>query len=209
LGYSGTLVVSQDLALEYPEPELISHSSNMLILKYADWVLSHQVVDGESMYSQVGLTGVTGEFIQSIFIPEKRSVLPNWLQLLAEEQGREFGLPEGEVIGQKIGEFELLGTYSKQHRSGYLYVFDRAAIHHIVIQGTEEREVQRPVDRLVRRCGFPLSRTASVTLGQWKCKQTLLSSSVKAKPQAQNSQFVCLANRYQRLATLEIRTAFY
>jgi len=33
LGYSGTLVVSQDLALEYPEPELISHSSNMLILK--------------------------------------------------------------------------------------------------------------------------------------------------------------------------------
>ena len=107
----------------------------MLILKYADWVLSHQVVDGESMYSQVGLTGVTGEFIQSIFIPEKRSVLPNWLQLLAEEQGREFGLPEGEVIGQKIGEFELLGTYSKQHRSGYLYVFDRAAIHHIVKSG--------------------------------------------------------------------------
>ena len=88
LGYSGTLVVSQDLALEYPELELISHSSNMLILKYDDWVLSHQVVDGESMYSQVDLTGVTGEFIQSIFIPEKRSVLPNWLQLLAEEQGR-------------------------------------------------------------------------------------------------------------------------
>jgi len=40
------------------------------------------------MYSQVDLTGVTGKFIQSIFIPEKRSVLPNWLQLLAEEQGR-------------------------------------------------------------------------------------------------------------------------
>lgn len=37
LGYSGTLVVSQDLALEYPEPELISHSSNMLILKYAPY----------------------------------------------------------------------------------------------------------------------------------------------------------------------------
>ncbi len=88
LGYSGTLVVSQDLALEYPEPELISHLSNILILKYDDWVLSHQVVDGESMYSQVDLTGVAGEFIQSIFIPEKRSVLPNWLQLLAEEQGR-------------------------------------------------------------------------------------------------------------------------
>ena len=139
LGYSGTLVVSQDLALEYPEPELISHSSNMLILKYDDWVLSHQVVDGESMYSQVDLTGVTVEFIQSIFIPEKRSVLPNWLQVLAEERGREFGLPEGEVTSQKVGQFELLGTYSKQHRSGYLYVFDRAAIHHIVIQGTEER----------------------------------------------------------------------
>lgn len=37
LGYSGTLVVSQDLALEYPEPELISHSSNMLILKNAPY----------------------------------------------------------------------------------------------------------------------------------------------------------------------------
>ncbi len=101
LGYSGTLVVSQDLALEYPEPELISHSSNMLIHK-------------------------------------KRSVLPSWLRLLAEEQVREFGLPKGEGTSQKVDQFELLGTYSKQHRSGYLYVFDRAAVHHIVIQGTEE-----------------------------------------------------------------------
>jgi len=48
-------------------------------------------------------------------------------------------LPEGEVTSQKVGEFELLGTYNKKHRSGYLYVFDRAAIHHIVIQATEER----------------------------------------------------------------------
>lgn len=137
--HSANLVLSQDLALEYPEPELISHTSSMLILKYEDWVLSHQVVDGASMYSQIDLSGVVGDFIRSVFIPKERASLPGWLQVLAEGQGREFGLPEGVVTSQGIGEFELLGTYSKQHAAGYLYLFDRAAIHHFVVQGSEER----------------------------------------------------------------------
>lgn len=138
LAHAGNLVLSQDLEIHYPTPVLISHTSTVLLVKFDDWVLSHQVVDPTSIYPQVDLSGIEDTYIQSIFKPEVRNTLPKWLRVLSEEQAVEFGLPDGGVTQRKVGEFEILGTYSEKHGSGYLYIFDRAAVHYLTVQGTQD-----------------------------------------------------------------------
>lgn len=134
---ANNLVLSQDLRMDYPDPILISHTSSMLLIKYDDWTLSHQLVDPAAIYGNIDLTGLEKTFLQSIFLPNVRSTLPQWMQVLSEDQAAEFGLPEGTVTHQQIGEFDLLGTYNPVHGSGYLYLFDREAIHHFVVMGSE------------------------------------------------------------------------
>ncbi|MBC7192066.1 hypothetical protein [Marinobacter sp.] len=63
---AGNLVLSQDLALDYPEPELISHTSTTLIFKYEDWALSHEIVDAETFYPGVDLSGQAEQFIRHV-----------------------------------------------------------------------------------------------------------------------------------------------
>jgi len=136
---SGELVLSQDLALDYAEPKLISHSSNTLILKYDDWILSHRVVDPTAIYPKIDLSGVEELYLKSLFLPASRDSLPEWLQVLAKEQAQQFGLPEGQVAADNVGDARILGTYNQNNEEGYLYIFDRAAIHQLTITGTEKQ----------------------------------------------------------------------
>lgn len=136
---SGELVLSQDLALDYAEPKLISHSSNTLILKYDDWVLSHRVVDPTAIYPKIDLSGVEELYLKSLFLPASRDSLPEWLQVLAKEQAQQFGLPEGQVAADNVGDARILGTYNQKNEEGYLYIFDRAAIHQLTIMGSEKQ----------------------------------------------------------------------
>lgn len=136
---SGEWVLSQDLALDYAEPKLISHSSNTLILKYDDWVLSHRVVDPTAIHPKIDLSGVEELYLKSLFLPASRDSLPKWLQVLAKEQAQQFGLPEGQVAADNVGDARILGTYNQKNEEGYLYIFDRAAIHQLTIMGSEKQ----------------------------------------------------------------------
>ncbi|OZB13032.1 MAG: hypothetical protein B7X58_10280, partial [Marinobacter sp. 34-60-7] len=118
------LVLSQGLALAYPEPQLISHSSNTLILKYDGWVMTHRVVDPTAIYPKIDLSGLEKEYLTSIFIPDERESFPGWLRALSEEQASEYGLPSGQVIKKTVGEAQILGTYNDQRAEGYLFVFE-------------------------------------------------------------------------------------
>lgn len=137
--YAGAnnLVLSQDLEMDYATPKLITHTSSVLFIKYDDWTLSHQVVDPTSIYTNIDLSGVEKQFLHSVFLPDVRSSLPRWMRVLSEEQASEFGLPDGAVTNQQVGDFQLLGTYSSTHNAGYIYLFDRAAIHQFVVLGSE------------------------------------------------------------------------
>lgn len=136
---AGNLVLSQDLALDYPEPELISHTSTTLIFKYEDWVMSHEIVDAETFYPGVDLSGNGEIFIRAFFIEDVRSSLSPELREMAVDQREAFDIPDDAVFKDSLGAFEILGGFSKAHGLGHLYVFDRAAIHHIVIKGNETR----------------------------------------------------------------------
>lgn len=136
---AGNLVLSQDLALDYPEPELISHTSTTLIFKYEDWALSHEIVDAETFYPGVDLSGQAEQFIRSFFIEDIRASLSPELREMVVKQREAFDIPDSAIYKDSTGSFDILGGYSQTHERGHLYIFDRAAIHHIVIKGNEAR----------------------------------------------------------------------
>jgi hypothetical protein len=136
---AGNLVLSRNLALDYPEPELISHTRTALILKYEDWVLSHEIVDPENFYPGVDLSGNTESFIRAFFMEDVRPSLAPELREMAVKQREAFEISDPDVYRDTLGEFDILGGYSEVHGLGHLYIFDQAAIHHIVIKGNEAR----------------------------------------------------------------------
>ncbi|WP_432468903.1 hypothetical protein [Agarivorans sp. Z349TD_8] len=90
--FAGELVVSPSFKITYPEPELISHSADTLILKYGDWNFSHAIINPETMYASIDLSGLELAFVKSIFSPEVRETQATWLAALAAEQAATFGL---------------------------------------------------------------------------------------------------------------------
>lgn len=133
------LVLSQNLALDYPNPKLISHTSTTLIFKYEDWAMSHEIVDAEAFYPGVDISGDAERFIRSFFIEDIRPLLSPELRELAAKQREAFDIPDHAVYDHSLGSFEILGGYSETHGLGHIYIFDLAAIHHIVVQGQEKR----------------------------------------------------------------------
>lgn len=136
---ASNLVLSQDLALDYPEPKLISHTSTTLIFKYEDWAMSHEIVDAETFYPGVDLSGETERFIRSFFIEDIRPSLPPELREMAVKQREAFDIPDHAIYENAVGSFDILGGYSETHGLGHIYIFDRAAIHHIVVKGKDAR----------------------------------------------------------------------
>ena len=134
---AGNLVLSQDLALDYSEPKLISHTSTTLILKYEDWAMSHEIIDSETFYPGVDLSGQAEQFIRAFFIEDTRASLPPELREMAVKQREAFDIPDSAVYEDSTGSFDIVGGYSETHALGHLYIFDRAAIHHIVVKGNE------------------------------------------------------------------------
>ena len=139
---AGNLVLSQDLALDYPEPELISHTSTTLIFKYEDWTMSHEIVDAETFYPGIDLSGDAEQFIRAFFTEDVRPSLSPELRDMAIKQREAFDIPDHAVYKDSLDSFDILGGYSETHGLGHIYIFDRAAIHHIVVKGKDARYKQ-------------------------------------------------------------------
>lgn len=144
---AGQLVMSPNLALNYPPPTLISHTSNTLILTYDHWSWSHSLVNPAEIYPKVDLTGIERQFVKSLFDPEIRETFPGWLRLLSQELAEQFGLPAGRVDQRTLPSAELFGTYSAKHGEGYLFLLDKTAIHRLTVIGSEEnyKEVMKNI----------------------------------------------------------------
>jgi len=137
--FSDTLVLSSKLKVDYPNPVLISHTENTLIIKYENWSFLHNIVNPKEIYHTIDLTGLEKDFILSIFEQKTNSNFPEWLNALSREQAKEFGVTSSNVLRRKINLSEIIGVYDKKRNSGYLYVFDETKIHHFVIYGSEEK----------------------------------------------------------------------
>ncbi|WP_369601299.1 hypothetical protein AAIA72_16055 [Hahella sp. SMD15-11] len=137
--FAQTLVLSDRLRIELDAPLTLAHSERMLIMKYSDWSLMHEVVNPAEMYTQINLTGIERDYIIAMFDPQKRRHLPGWLAALADEQARILGIEKGHVNRTDAGDVSIYSVYDPERQVGHLYVFEPLKIHHLIMQGPESR----------------------------------------------------------------------
>ena len=131
------LIVSRNIKIVYEEPLMMSHSMNSLIFKYGGWYFSHSVVNPETMYSNIDLTGVENEFIKSLFDSDIRKKFPMWLSSLSEEQSISLGVSNNNVIEKTIGEVKLYAAYNLSDGMGHVFLIEENIAHHLTIVGSE------------------------------------------------------------------------
>lgn len=136
------LHLSNKVVVDISIPEKLSHSDNMLILKYYDWYFSHEIINPKEFYTTIDLTDIQHEFLKSVFYPNLRTSLPNWLGELANEQAMSFGLSKTNVINRKFGDVEVLGGYDDASKQGNILVFEKYQIHHLSIGGEDEYYIE-------------------------------------------------------------------
>ena len=93
----GEIVLSRNISIAYESPRIISHSGNLLIMRYDNWYFSHEVIDPKTFYKTVDLSGIEHTFIESIFSDRERKTLPLWLGELAREQAERFGVTKKNI----------------------------------------------------------------------------------------------------------------
>ncbi|GAB1623754.1 hypothetical protein AAOGI_38040 [Agarivorans albus] len=135
---AGSLIISPDIKITYPEPELISHNSDTLIVKYTDWTFSHSAINPETMYAAIDLTGVELDFIQSIFVPELRDKQPAWLSALATEQAESLGLSSNKAIDKTLGTATIYAVYNSDETMGTIFLVEDKQAHQLTVIGSRK-----------------------------------------------------------------------
>jgi len=135
--YAATLVLSQQLNLEYEKPLVISHTEDFLIVKYKDWYFSHSIINAKSMHANIDLSGMERQYIKSMFDKETRNQFPRWLAELSKEQAQVLGVPNNKVDKSKIGEADIIAVYNEIEKSGFIYIFEALKIHNINVVGSK------------------------------------------------------------------------
>ena len=132
----GELVLSRNISISYQQPQVISHSGNLLIMRYEDWYFSHEVVDPKAFYKTVDLSGLEHTFIKSIFLDKERKALPLWLGELAREQADIFGVAKKNITIKESKNFSLLGAYQEEAAEGNIFILEDHQIHYINLSGS-------------------------------------------------------------------------
>ncbi|RMF20002.1 MAG: hypothetical protein D6758_00505 [Gammaproteobacteria bacterium] len=137
LAHAQLLVLSDQTRVEISPPSMIAHSGDMLLLKYDNGTIFHEVVDPKTMYTQIDLTGLERSFIRSLFDTAERQKLPAWLAALSAEQADQLGVGRGKVISDKLGDRELLGVHDPDKKVAHLYLFETLKTHHLIVKGDD------------------------------------------------------------------------
>lgn len=133
------LILSNKTTISYPLPNMISHSGNMLIMKYDDWYFSHELIDPTKIYPAIDLSGLEREFIKSLFDASLRQKFPKWLAELSIEQANVFGISNNNFDYKKFKEIELYSIFNADSSEANIFIFEENQIHHINFNGAKRK----------------------------------------------------------------------
>jgi len=131
-------IVSNLVKVSTPPPVKIAHTSNMVILKFNGWSLTHEAINPKTYVPSVDLTGIDNLFIQSLFDNSKRQKLPVWLSSLAQELSKSFAIDMNDYYFKQLGELMVYATYDKQENLGRIFILEKSQIHSINVQGSNQ-----------------------------------------------------------------------
>lgn len=134
------LVISSNLRIDYQPPATLSHSQRLLIFKYNDWHFSHEILDPTEIYPSVDLTGMEQLYVRSMFAPQHRQDLPEWLAVLSKEQAEAFSISKENSIHNSQDEWELYAAHTGD--DGNIFIIEEAQIHHLSVRGNKKHFTQ-------------------------------------------------------------------
>lgn len=135
--FASTLVLSSKLKLEYPEPLLISHTEDKLILKYSDAAIVHNIVNPKTMYANTDLSGFEKQYVYALFDRPSNLELPLNIKKLALRQRADMGLISSEGSIQRAPNFEILSSYDERKKIGHVFIIEELKIHHLAVDGSQ------------------------------------------------------------------------
>ncbi|WP_396587815.1 hypothetical protein [Bermanella sp. R86510] len=135
---SDTLVLSDKLKLEYARPLLISHTENQLTIKYPSNTISHNIVNANTMYPSLDLTGYLRPYIYMLFDKKGNQELPVTIRNLALQQREVMGLNNRKGIVKKKEHYELYASYDAKHEISHIFLLEKLRVHHFAIDGSYE-----------------------------------------------------------------------
>lgn len=131
-------IISDVVKLSTPPPVKIAHTSNMVILKFNGWSLTHEAINPKTYVPSVDLTGIEHLFIQSLFDNSKRQKLPLWLSSLAQELSESFAIDMSNYYVKQLSELMIYATYDKQENLGRIFLLEKYQAHSINVQGSNQ-----------------------------------------------------------------------
>ncbi|WP_274057268.1 hypothetical protein [Vibrio parahaemolyticus] len=135
---SQELHLSQNVVLDVPLSKTILHTGNILIFKFGDSHISHEVLSPKEFFSPIDLTGVEKEFVRSLFKLTENSSFPQWLNAASNELSETLGITKDNKVIEVKGGLEILGFYDSESQSGQLFILDTSLIHHFTVLGSDE-----------------------------------------------------------------------
>jgi len=142
---SGLYELSGGLYFDVGSPKKVRHLPPSVVFTYDDMAFFHEIVEGDTAYSDVDLTGNLECFIRNMLNDFCDKPLQESLKKLSDSKVKEQekNIGKGLLSKRSIGGSDILSIYYKDHDYGHAYIFSGDVIHHITVtRATEEKFTQ-------------------------------------------------------------------
>lgn len=116
-------------------PHKVAHNGNLIILKFDDFVLTHEIVDPKDFIPTVDLTGNTETFMSSLFDIKTRQELPIWLAKLSESTSASFNIQSKNTSIEDLGKIKLYFSYNDNEEHGVILILNGGEVHWFSVMG--------------------------------------------------------------------------
>ncbi|WP_296059296.1 hypothetical protein [uncultured Amphritea sp.] len=136
--FADKLVISPSLYIDYDSPILIYHSGDTLLVKFDSWSFTHEDIDPKTIYQGIDLSGLERDFIESLFVPERRKDFPSWLAALSTEQAESLHHKNADINIKDIKNIKLYSSYLAKLNEGNIFILEERSVHRIQVKGDIE-----------------------------------------------------------------------
>ena len=140
--FSVDYMLNGGVYIDVGTPKKVEHLPPSVIFTYDDMAFLHEILDADTRYNDVDLTGHLECFIRNMFDDFCNKPLREALKKLSDEEAKKpgEGLADGKLLKRKLGEIDIFTVYHEKLNYGHAYILANGAIHHITVtRATEKR----------------------------------------------------------------------
>lgn len=134
------LALTNKLHVEVENPLSVALAGEGLVFVYSNGAISVKRVNPKNVYDAVDLTGMLQLFVKAVFDVSQRRQLPaQWMDELAKQQAKAYGIKKDNWRHQRIGEADLYMVFDAEGKTGNVFVLENGLTYQIQITGDKGR----------------------------------------------------------------------